>query len=853
MNTKAKLTLCLAVLLASLGWLLLQTEPGEATEPLAGSVGSVTLEGNEEELELAQNLKPGGDRVEGAVETSSTDVATQESEVPRVPAKKLLLIANARIIDGRGRPIEGATLTAADLKEPVSATSDAKGDVRLEVAWPMELAEGNPSWSVVEATGLGWTNVRMQRRIHGPETVEFGDITLEAAGEIHGRVVDEAGSPLQGAMVRTVGGTTPGTPEVEALRRLRGRSFPNLGWGGSWTQTAEDGSYHLAKAPARSVSVVAGSRGKYFRYTAPLDVPHGGAAQAPDLVLDPVDASAYIRGIVVDENGPVQGAKVKAFENRSRRNTNAEAGPVRTDVEGRFRLKAVPGTKWTLEAQHASEGRPFMVVHDVGHGPGEARIEFPAVRTFRVNATGPDGAPVPQVHIQLLESPFPTSVSQTTGRLSDGAFGFALPNIPFVVQAKARGYKAATAGPFEPGTAPESVSLPMEPAAAIRGTVTAAGGTAAGVALRGARVHLHSRPKFSKTERFDDGLRTRWASHYGRPKSVATDADGRFEIFVEGDGPFLLHVDAEGYARGEVGPIEAPADGTQSSPDLAIELDEGATLTGRVLVSEGIDPEGVTVAISHGDGHVLLTNAAADGAYRFERLTPGPWQVRRGSPENLEWLRSSRTYPDSGDAPEIQADVELEADVAATYDLDFTSEEPCTVSGWLALDGAWEPGWSLLFYQENRRMNGAVDRDGHFQATFLGSGEATLTFYSTASTGEKRRLTRQVPLKAGSSEMRWSALSGSVRLSNIPEPASSHTGDNLHGYALVQTSADGWSWSVSFDPSSSGTWTFNGVPSGRVELRRRQRKRNWSVLTWPVIGSFDVGAGEQIEFQVPGK
>ena len=169
------------------------------------------------------------------------------------------------------------------------------------------------------------------------------------------------------------------------------------------------------------------------------------------------------------------------------------------------------------------------------------------------------------------------------------------------------------------------------------------------------------------------------------------------------------------------------------------------------------------------------------------------------------------------------------------------------------MDGAWEPGWSLSLFQEDRRASGVVAGDGHFQTTFLGSGEATLTFYSTASTGEKRQLTRQVPLKAGSSELRWSALTGSVSLTAVPDPAPSHTGDNLFGYALVQTSPDGWSWSVSFDPSSSGTWTFDGVPSGRIELRRRQQKRNWTVLSWPVIGSFDVGAGERLEFQVPGK
>ena len=302
-----------------------------------------------------------------------------------------------------------------------------------------------------------------------------------------------------------------------------------------------------------------------------------------------------------------------------------------------------------------------------------------------------------------------------------------------------------------------------------------------------------------------------------------------------------------------MGPIEAPTDGTQSSPDLTMELSGGATLTGRVLVSEGVDPEGVIVAISHADGHVVLTETAADGAYRFEQLTPGPWQVRRGSLENLEWLRMSRAYSEPEDAPEIQADVELEAGVEAAYDLDFTDETPCTVNGWLAMDGAWEPGWSLSLFQEDRRASGVVAGDGHFQTTFLGSGEATLTFYSTASTGEKRQLTRQVPLKAGSSELRWSALTGSVSLTAVPDPAPSHTGDNLLGYALVQTSPDGWSWSVSFDPSSSGTWTFDGVPSGRIELRRRQQKRNWTVLSWPVIGSFDVGAGERLEFQVPGK
>ncbi len=756
------------------------------------------------------------------------------------------LVAIARIVDGQGTPMEGASLTAVDLEAPVTAITGPEGKVRLEIDWPMRLREGNPAWCVVEASAPGRTRRREQRRISGPEVVRFGDLVLEPAGAVTGRVMDADGAPLSLAVVYPVGAAEPASPEIEEQRALRGRAFPPLGGSGGIAQTDEEGHYRFDSLPARALTIVAGARGHAFSYTPPFDVPAGTVIQAPPIVLARLDVGSGISGVVVDDRGVVPNAMVEAFENRGGRNVNPLAGPARTDAQGRFRLRAPPGGPFTLEVAHADEARPFVLVHDVSPGDAEIRVEFPPVRILTVRALAASDSPLEQLKVRLIERPMGYSITLPRGRSGDGALLFACPNVPFQVEARARGYRRATAGPFEPETATDEIVVRLTPAAALRGTVTASG-----TPVSSARVHVHSRPRHSATERFDDGLRTAWGTvHRGAPRAT-TDRDGQFELFVDSDGPFLVHVDADGHARGEAGPIQLDPRGPGAATSLAIALPQGAGLMGRMLVAEGVDVGGATVAITHADGHVHLAETDEQGAYRFEHLTPGSWQVRRGTLDNLEWLRMSRTYPDPDDAPGIRADVELVDGVTTTYDLDFTHEVPCTVTGWLTVDGGWESGWRARLTQGELYASGIVGPDGRFRLHFLGSDEAQLSFFSTSPTGEWRRLDRGVELSQGASEVRWSSLTGSVTVTDLPEPAKSSSGAREFDYALVREGNDGWTWSVRFNANASGEWTFAGVPSGPVELRRRRHARDREIDRWPVVGSFDIIAGERSEFTVP--
>ena len=63
-------------------------------------------------------------------------------------------------------------------------------------------------------------------------------------------------------------------------------------------------------------------------------------------------------------------------------------------------------------------------------------------------------------------------------------------------------------------------------------------------------------------------------------------------------------------------------------PSSTLELREGGAIAGRVRVPPGPDASGRIVGISRGDAHARTQRTGADGSFRFEHLTPGPWQVR---------------------------------------------------------------------------------------------------------------------------------------------------------------------------------------------------------------------------------
>lgn len=109
------------------------------------------------------------------------------------------------------------------------------------------------------------------------------------------------------------------------------------------------------------------------------------------------------------------------------------------------------------------------------------------------------------------------------------------------------------------------------------------------------------------------------AGSWSGSMSVATDADGRFEIRMP-DGAERLSVEAAGFARAKV-PLGFTQDG------IDVRLSRGATVTGRVTGPGEIPVAGIAVVASldtgDGDPSVRSTETDSDGRYRLDALPPG--------------------------------------------------------------------------------------------------------------------------------------------------------------------------------------------------------------------------------------
>lgn len=263
------------------------------------------------------------------------------------------------------------------------------------------------------------------------EIVDLGDIVLPDAGVIVGRVVNEEGNPVGGALVRAV--DLPGTivsmfpaeridPEGAILVREKSspvRVVPMPKWAARLfedlpipaTKSAADGKFRL-------VGVVPGSN--FFAVTAPgyLSATRASvivrAGQVKDLGDVVLKLGEELLGKVVDSKGePVAGAEVFAGSTISLVPVDVAMRVNKTDAQGQFSgmgfapgnvtvaARRGPGHAWVL-------AEPQSVMDEV-------LVTIPATLRVLAKVTQPDGKPCKDARLKLLQ-----------GRARDGAAEMAM-------------------------------------------------------------------------------------------------------------------------------------------------------------------------------------------------------------------------------------------------------------------------------------------------------------------------------------------------------------------------------------------------------------------------------------------
>lgn len=672
----------------------------------------------------------------------------------------------ARIVDEHGRPIPGAALRAAYLDTTVDGTSDARGDVALDLDLP-----DVPTFVHVRACAVGRASCFRDERLSGANTVYLGDLVLVPGGAVSGRVADRGGRPIANARVSL---DDLDLPQAELERRFR---YFIDAYREPAVLTQDDGTFLLEGVPAGFVRLLASDREHLPSFSGVIEVRQGHESQGVLLALHSIPGDRLLRGVVLDPSGSaIPGARVQYRATQA--SGRGGSGTFLCDARGRFQTICKPSDSFELFTEDPEQRWSAVWRVDVRGGQDEIVLRFTVTREFELRVTGTADQPLEEYRVHVWSSDRARELgSSRPGDHPDGRSKVRIPSSEFIVEVEALAHQLGTLGPFAPESVSDRLSIRLEAAPGIRGRVLDHAGP-----VSGARVRL-----------FED--QHQCTTHNGFPvfvqplavAEVQSEPDGTFLLTVRRDGRYHVRAETAGYAASMVGPLDVGW--VRGLGGMDIVLTDGGAIEGRVRVGPASSPAGVIVGFSRGDAFAFTLRVGPDGMFKAERLTPGRWMVRRVDKEILEHAGSSSSWT-SGRWDEIPSACEVLEGRTTYFDLDLGSgQASATLVGELRVDGAAPGAWNamLLSAAAGRNPIVLVDVSGQFRVTAPDGGDQRLFLTCLSGRLEGLRLGANVTLRAG--ETRWSLDLATAEL-------------DLHGRASELPPKEHFAYSVSDIPGT---------------------------------------------------
>lgn len=569
------------------------------------------------------------------------------SSAPKVAAADQRAVVRVRVVDERGKPVEGASLrferlvhNGLEMRSPLqslllpeartaadgSAVLALRTDERLlgDLPASMRPARGEPWELAFRVTAPRHLPAERRAFVADGDDQDLGEVRVLRAATLRGRVVASDGSAIGGARVGVFAPPLPLRFESSSASKL------DLDSSIATTETASlfsRGSYELTPAPRGPVMLVAVADG-YRSATRCVDVA-AAEQDVANLVLEPVPVSEKGKGLVVrvvDPLGtPVHGALVyKRQEHGSAAGSSGQDGLVRfgvslrdgvpdlspaivvaNDPSGRLQSSIEQGVvpngelvTMTLRPARAVE----VVVRSPASATGGLRADWAAVEPVVAALwVATDGD-----RVRFAPPPFSARLRVMRDRC-----------VPFVSE------------PYEPGTWPERIEVTLVERTSLKGTVLAAGQP-----VEGAQVLALTRGK----QVLRDGYRMgEWAA---TGCHATTEQNGTFALAREQPEDVRCLVHKDGFAPAVTAPVSF--DPTTSLELPPVELTKGGTVRGRLRTASGAPVARAVVALHHPlfGPRTMLT--ARDGAFAFEHVAAGGYEVRPGErPLAGGWTESS--------------------------------------------------------------------------------------------------------------------------------------------------------------------------------------------------------------------
>ncbi len=525
-----------------------------------------------------------------SIESARSSVETRRE--PIASASSTARAAFGRVLDERAAPVAGATVAW------FSAADDRYGRFDPPLALePHELARSttDDDGRFALADSRGALEVRVSRAGFADlvERIELGGqgvvVRLEDAARVDGRVLDERAQPIDGVRVRVLRASSrsgaPSGANCDAISDASGSfRFDRLG-AGRWRIEAQSDDARL--------------RGALEFELAHADL------RVLDLVLS---RGATLRGRVVDASRrePIAGARVST-------DAHLERAAV-CDSDGRFTLAGIaplePAKIWIGAEGFATRSR---TIGPLSNSPMDCEFELASGEGVVGRVLDSKGEPVALATV-IATSDVGSGAAHESDRVIgtteiDGSFELVglMRDVPHELVIAAHGFATLTRSFASAKTRLDLGEMRLDPAGRIDGSLV----DAHGAPVADAELFVFALGPIGTTfERADPRL---FAT--GRAWSRArSDSRGRFEFDDLASGAWFVATASDVGVERARGSIDVQRGGTSS---LALSIDVGAELLGRVVDSNGAGVADVELELRRATTHASERSTASDASGRF--------------------------------------------------------------------------------------------------------------------------------------------------------------------------------------------------------------------------------------------
>jgi Carboxypeptidase regulatory-like domain len=769
-------------------------------EPQVVAPAAMRAEGpaqHEGQLAPLTALPAGATEERAEVEAPANQPAT--STASKAPAARCAL--TGRVVDGHRLALAGVGIRlerfARENDEPElpRAESGADGRFRVELDVP-DVDLQRRMRVVVERDGYA----RLEREVVlAAGEQDLGELALADAGAVEGLVLDPRGAPIAGLKVVALrADLAHQADELDGPFDSDGR-----------TTTDAQGRFALRSVPVGRHLVGAGGEGWAWGYARDIDVRAREVERNVVLRLERLPDERWIELVVLTPTGePVPKADVQyTYSSESQ----SGSGSSNADAQGRYRQLLQILVPHSFTASDPDHRFGSAVARDVAPGTRGLELRLAERRMIELLVRGADGRPVES--FRASASSLDRNSQQIAAAMAEkdpsGRAEMIVPGEPFRLAVDAEGFARPELEPFDPRTVPSSLEIVLQPLPGVSGVVLRAGEP-----VGGARVMLIQSQAGS--DYYVNSFPVR-SEPWGESEARSSD-DGRFRLTLRENGNWFVRAELEGCAPAEIGPFAIEA--AVGASELELALGAGGAIEGRLRLPQGESPAGAIIGLSRGDGFGITRRADADGAYRFERLTPGRWLVKRCRSEILPGsTTSTSTGRDAGELP--WSCVVVEGQVTR-FDLDLSTGATVMLEGSLMVSGAPASGWMATLRSalgpQVPPQQFELDPSGrfHFELDEGGTFELELR---TPPQHPALKLAGRLQLEPGTNRfdrsLELGALAGTLH--TLPKS----DGDRIR-YGWSQSDL---TFSGVLDPAPDGTFRIEPAPAGEIVFRRRQADR----------------------------